>query len=272
MKKTKKEIIVLLGLLLLCVGLILFIFNLYKYFSRTNVRSLISWEMKFKDIIKKQLEFESTIIEKKRVNDSVQSITEYLESHIDENPYDVEILIIDSPIINALTFPGGLMVVYTGLIKITDNPEELATIIAHELGHVINRDSMSALIRQFGIAMLFTVVTGGDAGIIESIIRNIINNRFTNEMEKKADEFAFELMEKAKIDPIHYANVFTKLKEKQNEYVDEKILKYIGDHPTMNSRIEKAKGRSEAFYGKEHDFNIDWDEIKRSLPSLFNNI
>lgn len=48
-------------------------------------------------------------------------------------------VVIDSPEPNAAALPGGKFVVYTGILRLLDNEDELAAVIAHEVGHVVAR-------------------------------------------------------------------------------------------------------------------------------------
>ncbi len=50
-----------------------------------------------------------------------------------------EFVVFDSPDLNAFALPGGKVGVYTGLMQLAENDAELATVIAHEIGHVIAR-------------------------------------------------------------------------------------------------------------------------------------
>ena len=50
-----------------------------------------------------------------------------------------EILILNLPVVNAITFPGVLIVVYSGLISRLESAKEMAAVLAHELRHVVYR-------------------------------------------------------------------------------------------------------------------------------------
>lgn len=225
----------------------------------------IEWELQLKKVILKYIKYDSKVLENSDLNKAVDIIKRRLVENIKDNPFELDIIIIDSPMVNAVAFPGGLIVIFSGLIRISDNPEELSSIIAHELGHVIARDSVKALTRQIGLALLVGVIGGNDAKIL-GIIKEIINVKFTQLQEAKADDFAIDLLIKSSINPRHFASFFKKLKtgSKIN-----KILKYINTHPDLDSRIKKSEEMSKSFNKKEIPFQMDWDKVKKSMPSIF---
>jgi len=269
MKNILKDFIIIILVILLTISVSIVIVKITKVEKITKKEIPISWEIKLKELIKSQIEYESNIIKDDKVTIPINDIEKHLNESIPNNPYELEIIVIDSPIVNAAAFPGGLIVVFSGLIKITDSPEELASVLAHELGHVINRDSLNSIIRQFGIAIVSSVITGGNADVLEKIIRNVVNNKFTREQEEKADDFALNLLIKSGISPQYFINVFEEIKKKEINIIDKDLMKYISTHPDTDSRIDKAKEKLKDFNKKEYNFNINWIKLKKQLPALF---
>ena len=65
-----------------------------------------------------------------------------------DDPYRYQIEIIRSPQVNALAFPGGRLVLFTGLLKSLPSAESLAGILAHEIQHVRLQQGTQKLMRQ----------------------------------------------------------------------------------------------------------------------------
>ena len=77
---------------------------------------------------------------------------------------------LQSRVPNAVALPGGRIYLFDGLLRRADNPDEIAGVIAHEIGHVARRDGLRKLIQTGGssflLGLLFGDVTGGGTLIL----------------------------------------------------------------------------------------------------------
>ena len=74
----------------------------------------------------------------------VQALTDRLQTRCAGLPYRLKIHVQESPAVNALALPGGHVVVFSGLLKTITSENELAFILAHEMGHFKHRDHLRA--------------------------------------------------------------------------------------------------------------------------------
>ncbi|MDT8345831.1 MAG: M48 family metallopeptidase, partial [Thermohalobaculum sp.] len=97
-----------------------------------------------------------------------------------ELPYPVRLDVLDHPMVNALALPGGRIVVFRGLIDAAGSPEEVAGVLAHEIGHVVHRDPTVVTLRAAGTAGLLGLVIGDvfGAGAIAAASDAALNARF----------------------------------------------------------------------------------------------
>ena len=65
---------------------------------------------------------------------------------------------------NAITLPGGHIYVFEGLIEKADDVDEVAGVIAHELGHAANRDGIRTLLQAAGLSLVFGSLLGDFVG------------------------------------------------------------------------------------------------------------
>ncbi|MCC8966532.1 M48 family metallopeptidase [Bradyrhizobium sp. Pear76] len=104
--------------------------------------------------------------------------------------------VLATPVPNAFALPGGKVFLFDGLLEKAENPDEIAGVLAHELGHLRHRDSMRELIHNGGtsflIGLLFGDVTGSGALIFAS--RSLVTSSYSRDAETNADTFAIETM------------------------------------------------------------------------------
>ena len=104
--------------------------------------------------------------------------------------------VLRSTIANAFALPGGRIYVLSGLLKISETPDELAGVLSHELGHVAHRDGLRRLIRDGGtsflVGLMFGDVTGSGAVLLAG--RSVLSASYTRDDESGADRFAVSIM------------------------------------------------------------------------------
>ena len=97
--------------------------------------------------------------------------------------------VLSTPVPNAFALPGGKVYLFNGLLAKAENADEIAGVLAHELGHLKHRDNMRGLIHNGGtsflIGLLFGDVTGSGALIFAS--RTLVTNSYSREAEQDAD-------------------------------------------------------------------------------------
>lgn len=86
------------------------------------------------------------------VEKELQVLADRLRASCVDLPYDVRVLAVESDIVNAFAFPGGKIVVFSGLLRRMQSENELAFVLGHEMGHMNNRDHL----RRYG-RMLFVL-------------------------------------------------------------------------------------------------------------------
>ena len=232
----------------------------------------VSWERGLKERLKKYIENDSRIVTDETVIAAVDSIKNRLLMNFNDTTYRVEIMVVESKTVNAVTFPGGLIVVFTPLIRLTDSPEELAAVIAHELGHVAHRDPLKQMMKEIGVTSALSMINGGKpTPMVETLVKNFLDIQYTREQEKAADDFAFTVLAQSHINPRSFADFMEKLApDTLSEKKDYGQLEYLSTHPDVRARISAAKTASKQFNAKtEQRFRIDWKSVKHCLPSVF---
>jgi predicted Zn-dependent protease len=104
--------------------------------------------------------------------------------------------VVSSALPNAFALPGGRIYLLNGLLQQARTPDEIAGVLAHELGHIKHRDSLRKIVETGGtsflIGLLFGDVTG--AGAVIFVSRSILDASYSRDAERSADAFALQAM------------------------------------------------------------------------------
>jgi Zn-dependent protease with chaperone function len=148
-----------------------------------------------------------------------------------------EATVISNEIANAIALPGGRIYVFEGLLAKAENVDELAGVIAHELGHVKNRDSLRNMIYNGGtsflIGLLFGDITGSSAIIFAS--RALFQASHSRDAERDADAMTIEVMGKLGRSPKPMGEFLLRVTGKEKG----KGLGLISSHPLSEDRLAR---------------------------------
>ncbi len=225
-------------------------------------------EKKFGEELEKEIKQDRAYYPDPTLQSSLNVILTRLTNGSEPLPYQVRVLVVKNPTVNAFTFPGGLMVIHTGLLSQASSAEEVAAVMAHELGHTAHRDTLKALVRQVGVSLVVAVVTGGQAAQLQEILSELIGLKFSRVQEAEADDFALKLLSKVKINPSHLASFFSKMNDPKTE--DKTFLNFLQNHPDTASRLKKATEAAKQFKPQDAvPLPLNWQTVKSRLPTVF---
>lgn len=127
---------------------------------------------------------------------AVQAILDGIQSDCARLPYEFKIHVHDDPLINALALPGGHIIVFTGLLEKVDTENELAFVLAHEMGHYAHRDHLRGLGRALVLTVISAAVFGTDSAVSSLLGQslNFTEMSFSRAQETRADEFAVRML------------------------------------------------------------------------------
>jgi beta-barrel assembly-enhancing protease len=125
------------------------------------------------------------------------------------------IVAVDWGLVNAFAAPGGRIVVTRGLIRASKTPEEVAGVIAHELGHGIELHPEAGIVRALGISTLIDVMLGGSSGALGGLTGMLIQTGYAREDERSADHQALRLMRSAGVSQSGLADFFERIAQRE---------------------------------------------------------
>lgn len=184
---------------------------------------------------------------------------------IPEPAYNYKFYILRDSTVNAFTIAGGHIFVFEGLIQFCESPEELAAVLAHEIGHSQKRHVVKKLTKDLGLELVSVIISGGNETVVHEAGKLLFSSRYDRTYEKQADRFAVDLLEKANINPYTMAGFFRRLKEKDMAYDED--LEFIMTHPHNDSRIRDILTYQTAASFTQKPFTIDWKAVQQSLAN-----
>jgi len=155
---------------------------------------------------------------------------------IEPNRTDLDVRVVNLPIVNAVTLPGGKIVIFDRLLQEARTPEEISGVLAHEIGHVRHHDVMESLLRQLGLSVLL----GGLDGKVGGYTNTLLAATYSRDAESRADGYALDTLNRAAVSPEPMAQLFRRLSggEMKGEGAA-RIMTYFSTHPMSADRAAR---------------------------------
>ncbi|MDY5813947.1 MAG: M48 family metallopeptidase [Bacteroides sp.] len=162
--------------------------------------------------------------------------------------------------VNAFALPGKHIIVHTGLIQAGQTVEEVAGVIAHEMGHIEKGHILRTLISQLGsTAILLTLGDNPATETIGSMISTLSTNAYSREMEREADLAAVHFMTQAGLDAKHLANFMERMNESEwQQWYPE----WASTHPDSDKRARDIRQACPKKLPREAAIEFTEDEWK----------
>ncbi|MBX5669091.1 M48 family metallopeptidase [Pseudomonas aeruginosa] len=216
-----------------------------------------------------------------QLKDFVESSVYRLAETSDLQDHRLAFILIRDAQINAFAAPGGVIGVNGGLLLNAQTEGEYAAVLAHELGHLIQRHFARGIEAQQRMqlpvmaAMLAGIVAAaagaGDAGIaaIAGTQAAAIHNqlRFSRQNEQEADRVGVTNMVRAGYDPRSMPNMFERL-ARQYRY-DGKPPEFLLTHPVTESRIADTRNRAEQYPQGGKEDSLRYQQMRARTQLLF---
>lgn len=162
--------------------------------------------------------------------EKIQELLDELVQHLPERNFKYTVHVLDNPDVNALALAGGHILVFSGLLEEVESENELAMVLAHELGHFARRDHLRGLGRGVVFIVLSSVVFGMDSQLTEFAQKMLLTTelRFSRQQEAAADKFALELLYKKYGHVAGATDFFNHIRDKTK---GPRFLTFFSTHP-----------------------------------------
>lgn len=156
---------------------------------------------------------------------------------------------------NAFALPSGIIVITDGLVNLARNDEEIAGVLAHEAGHLLNRHALRHVLQNSGTALVIALITGDITSVSSfsaGLPTALIEAKYSRDFEIEADDAAVAFLHRRGI-PVHfYADMLRRLEEEHDKKggTGEKgekagkgekssVADFLSSHPVTRERIER---------------------------------
>jgi Zn-dependent protease with chaperone function len=169
---------------------------------------------------------------------------------------------------NALALPSGDIILTDKFVELSQSQDEIDSVLLHEMGHVEHRHSLETIIQSTLMTTVVVMLTGELSGIADigvGVGSLLLSTAYSRDNESEADQYAFESMLRAGIDPNSFAKIMERMsnfselddasssggeaieigtaseKEVSADPEQTSFLDYLSTHPSTEKRIEQAK-------------------------------
>lgn len=156
-----------------------------------------------------------------------------------------EIVVFKDESANAFALPGGKIGVHTGLLKVATNQDQLATVIGHEIGHVIAQHANERMSETVGVQLAAAALAGqsNDPATQQKIQLAMVGYSLGRALphgrtqESESDQIGLDLMAKAGFDPQQSISLWENMAKAGGGQPPE----FLSTHPSHSTRIENLR-------------------------------
>jgi predicted Zn-dependent protease len=200
-----------------------------------------------------------------------------------DSDYDFFFFAVRDSRLNAFALPGGFIGVHSGLVLAAESESELASVMAHEIGHVTQHHIARMLGNQKGdalismAAMLLGMIAAGSSpdlaqaammGGTGFAAQRQLN--FSREAEREADRIGLQILRNAGFDPSGSVAFFERLQRASRVYTDNAPA-YLRTHPMTTERIADLQSRIQSERYRQHADSLDFHLVRARLRTLQEN-
>ncbi len=178
--------------------------------------------------------------------DKDSSSTVLLQKFADElvlsKKYSIQVTVVnDSSTVNAFALPGGHLVVFTGILKRIERPEELVALLSHESSHINQRHSLKYLLSRVSMSVVISLISTDLNGLSKTLMNNVNllqSLSYSRGLEKEADDEGMKLMVNNRVNPIGMKWLMEDLKEMDKDIPSG--IAFLSTHPLTTERMIDA--------------------------------
>jgi predicted Zn-dependent protease len=185
-------------------------------------------------------------------------LTERLAAASDDK---FKVIVVDWDLFNAFAVPGEQIVLTRGLLAKAGSPDEIAGVLAHEMGHGIARDPEAGLVRALGLSAMVELMTGGSSGTLANLGLALAQLSYTRGAERNADATALRLLKEARISAHGFGAFFDRVREVEGDSELNGLGGILRTHPATEER-QKLVASQPNYPATPSLSEADWNSLR----------
>jgi predicted Zn-dependent protease len=192
-----------------------------------------------------ELKSKKSIADNRRINGYVACVAEAITATLENRENTWEVVVFEDKTPNAFALPGGKIGVHTGLLDVAKNQHQLATVIGHEIAHVLAGHGNERLSQQTAVQGGLSVAGSiyGDSGAIsQQAMMKVLGLGaqvgfllpFSRVHESEADVIGLDLMAQAGFDPRESVSLWRNMAQASQG----QPMEFLSTHPSHGTRIQ----------------------------------
>ncbi len=178
------------------------------------------------------------------------------------NPLPADVKVVNAPVVNAFAIPARRILIFSRLIDRATSPDQLAGVLAHEMGHVRFNHPLQGVMQELGLRAMFSLAFSGSGGeeYMSTVSRTLVSTSYTRAIERAADDAAVKTLKKAGLPLTPFAEFFSLAEIKS----DSTALQYVSTHPMSSERIHHITKQTDGYKATRTALtDEEWNALKR---------
>ena len=204
----------------------------------------------------------------KRVKDTeMENYFEQLTCRISpEYCNDIRVYIMDNPYFNAFMMPNGVMVIWTGLLLRAQSENQIAFVLAHEIGHYVKQHSIQSYrsLKNTENFLLIAIAVAPAASILGSFAAAGSLLKYSRDLEREADLYSIQTLLRLGFNPGSGAELFQLLEQEAKAGGKNSYNAFFATHPSDAERIKYISDHNNIT-----EFNLNNSEQLMSIKTRY---
>lgn len=166
---------------------------------------------------------------------ALERLTTRLVQAAGKDPLKVKVRVVDWGLVNAFAAPGGQILLTRGLLTTAQSPDEVAGVLAHELGHALELHPETSIVRLAGLSAAGQLIFAGSSGAVSNLGLLVTEIQYTRVAEHEADAHAVRILKGAQISAKGFADFFKRMDSPDERSVFNNAA--VRTHPLTTERI-----------------------------------